>query len=432
VASPAVELPRDANAMTIQVDSEIGRLRRVLLHRPGREIDWMVPSMMEELLFDDILDGPKARREHDVFRQLLERAGVEVLDAGRLLVEVLAKEEARNELAEILGRVGLPAERRERLLAAEPEVLARRLVGGVRTTQPSPRQMHEALFDLLPVPNYFFQRDPQVILGRRVVISSMATAARAREPLLARLLFRHHPALAGHEELFDLGEATGWGGLGPTLEGGDVLIARPDLLLIGVSERTNRRGVERLAEHLRAAATPLRHLLLVDLPRRRSYMHLDTVFTLVDRGTCLAFPPVIEGDGPEAASIYQVDLGAGRLTFTLRTSLRKALDGLGMELELIPCGGADDPVDQEREQWSDGANAFALAPGVICLYRRNRRTVDELARRGWRVLGEEEVLSGEAEVLGGGPTVLTLVCDELARARGGPRCMTTPLAREPL
>jgi arginine deiminase len=197
-----------------------------------------------------------------------------------------------------------------------------------------------------------------------------------------------------------------------------------------VSERTNRQGVEVLAEYLRLEETPFRHLIFVEMPSKRSYMHLDTVFTLIDRGTCLAYLPVIAPGGPESARVYYVDLYARELTFAVRPSLLKALSDLGVDLDVVPCGGSQEVIDQQREQWTDGANAFAVAPGVVILYRRNRKTIEELGRRGWRILPEEEVVAGQHDLLDGRPAVVTLLGNELSRARGGPRCMTMPLERE--
>lgn len=422
--------------MTLRVESETGRLRRVLVHRPGREIDWMVPSMMEELLFDDILFGRQARGEHDKFRQVLEAAGVEVLDSQDLLAEVLAESDPRAEILEDLVRsYSLRAELAERLAEVEPAHLAAVLVSGVRTTGPQSQASYR-YFDLPPLPNYFFQRDPQVVLGDRVVISSMATEARAREPFLARAIFRHHPALSGYRSLISVdrpppGAPAHDASLPkPTLEGGDVLVAGPDLLLVGISERTNRLGVELLAEHLRREEAGFRYLVMVELPHGRSYMHLDTVFTFIDEGACLAYLPVVQAGHLQSARAYRVDLEARSLAFSLAPSLLAALEEVGRTLEIVPCGGVRDAIDQDREQWTDGANAFAVAPGVILLYRRNQRTTDELASRGWRVVREEEVLSGSEPLLGRGRTVVTLQDHELSRARGGPHCMTMPLERD--
>ncbi|HEX7184302.1 MAG TPA: arginine deiminase family protein [Thermoanaerobaculia bacterium] len=425
--------------MPLRVDSEIGRLRRVLVHRPRREIDWMVPSMMGALLFDDILYGEDAREEHDLFCNILKGAGVEVLDAQTLLSEVLQHGEPRFELLEELGReYGVSSRMVGHLALMSPEELAASLIEGVRCSPEDADAGRQQFFQLNPVPNYFFQRDPQAVLGNRVVISSMATDAREREPLLARTFIRHHPAFAGSAAIFDIDVPPSGAPEHnpnfqyPSLEGGDILVVSPEIVLVGLSERTNRRGAEVLAEYLRLEETSFRHLLMVELPRKRSYMHLDTVFTLIDRGTCLAHVPVVQSGGPESAHIYRVDLYARDLTFTLRPSLLEALAELGMELEVVPCGGSVEAIDQEREQWTDGANSFAVAPGVILLYRRNRRTLEELSQRGWRVLTTDEALSGEHGLLDGGRTAVALFDNELSRARGGPHCMTMPLQRDSL
>lgn len=425
--------------MPIKVDSEIGRLRRVLVHRPGREIDWMVPSMMESLLFDDILDGDEGREEHDGFRRIIELAGVEVLDAQDLLADVLAEEPARKRLLdELEAEYSAPFNVVRRLYDLPPRELATALVEGIRAPAEVSDAGRKVFFDLNPVPNYFFMRDPQVVMGNGVVISSMATSAREREPLLSRTLFERHPALADHKTLYEIDvPPTGAPQHNPyfpypSLEGGDILVVSSEILLVGLSERTNRRGIEVLAGYLRRVETSFRHLIMVELPRKRSYMHLDTVFTLIDRNLCLAHVPVIMPGGPEAAHVYSIDLLAKDLTFTLRGSLLEVLKELGMDLEVVPCGGSKEAIDQEREQWTDGANAFALAPGLILLYRRNRKTLEELSRRGWRILFEDEALSGKHDLVGGGPTAVALYSNELSRARGGPRCMTMPLERDPL
>jgi arginine deiminase len=425
--------------MTIRVDSEIGRLRRVLVHRPGREIDWMVPSMMERLLFDDILDGDEARGEHAMFCEVLRRAGVEALDAQDLLAEVLAGEAVRADLLREIERdYGVPGPVLRQLADLPAAELAATLIEGIRLPPDAADVGRRQFFSLNPVSNYFFQRDPQVVLGNRLVVSSMANDAREREPLLARTIFAHHPALAEVAATFEIEVPPSGapqhdpGFPYPTLEGGDVLVISPEIVMVGLSERTNRRGVETLAEYLRLEETSFRHLVVVELPRRRAYMHLDTVFTVIDRGLCLAHLPVVEPGGPESAHVYSVDLYARELTFTLRPGLLRTLADLGVALDVVPCGGALEAIDQQREQWTDGANAFALAPGVVLQYQRNRRTIDELARRGFRVLPGEEAAAGMHDLVGGGPAVVTLWSNELSRARGGPRCMTMPLERERL
>ena len=423
--------------MPIRVDSEIGRLRRVLVHRPGREIDWMVPSMMERLLFDDILDGDEARDEHAMFCEVLRRGGVEVLEAQQLLAEVLGGDAVRGDLlAELERDHAVHGPLLRQLAELVPDRLAATLIEGIRLPPEEADAGRRQFFALNPVPNYFFQRDPQVVVGNRLVVASMANDAREREPLLARTLFAHHPALADLAATFEIDVPPSGAPQHdpsfpyPTLEGGDVIVVGPEIVMVGLSERTNRRGVETLAEYLRLEETSFRHMIVVELPHRRSYMHLDTVFTLIDRGLCLAHLPVVEPGGPESAHVYLVDLYARELTFTLRAGLLRTLGGLGVELDVVPCGGALEAIDQQREQWTDGANAFAVGPGVLLLYQRNRKTIAELARRGFRVLPGEEVAAGRHDLVGSGPAVVTLWSNELSRARGGPRCMTMPLERE--
>jgi len=425
--------------MPLRVDSEIGRLRRVLVHRPGREIDWMVPSMMETLLFDDILDGDDARLEHDGFCQVLLQAGVQVLDAQTLLADVVGQEDARKRLLdELEAEYGVPYSLVRQLYEMPDRELATTLIEGIRTPGEISDVHRQRFFDLYPVPNYFFQRDPQVVIGNRVVISSMATGAREREPLLARTIFENHAHAKGLDALFEIDVPPSGAPQHnplfpyPSLEGGDVLVPSPEVVLVGLTERTNRKGIEVLAEYLRKQETSFRHLIMVELPRKRSYMHLDTVFTFIDRGLCLAYLPVIQPGGPESAHVYHVDLTARQLTFTVKDSLLGVLRDVGIELDVVPCGGGIEAIDQQREQWTDGANAFAIAPGLILLYKRNRKTVEELSRRGWRVLDEVEAAAGKHDLIGGGPAVIALDCSELSRARGGPRCMTMPLERDPL
>ncbi len=415
----------------MKVFSEIGRLRRVMVHRPGLEIDWMVPSMMEELLFDDILHGDTARREHQAFRTILQSAGVETLDPEELLTDVLADNQVRDELLDRLARfLHISGDVIGELGRLETGKLAQALISGIRNDRPTQRRKPQ-FYSLPPLPNYFFQRDPQIVLGDRVLISSMATEAREREPLLARSLFEHHPALKPAEiltlEEHSLNED--WAYL-PHVEGGDVLVPSDDVLIIGRSERTNRRGVETMARRLRDSGAKFRVLLVVELPPQRSYMHLDTVFTFIDHGLCLAHMPVIATGGPEAGHVYRIDLDRSEITYTLQDNLTSALSDVGLDIELVPCGG-DDLIDQQREQWTDGANAFAIAPGVILLYERNHKTAEELRRRDFRLLHEQEVLEG-AEVMGHGRTAILLRGNDLSRARGGPRCMTMPLERDSL
>jgi arginine deiminase len=419
----------------VHVTSEIGRLRRVLVHEPGLEVDRMVPPMMEDLLFDDILFGDRARDEHRRLRRLLQLLGIEVVETNDVLGEALADDEARSWLWERirpeapleLRSVGPPVTAEEAVAIAVEGLLSNDERRGIEVGD---------LFRLPPLPNWCFQRDPQVILGDGVIFPAMATAARWREGLLTRCIFRFHPELGGTPVVVDpLAEVRGSGRyLGPhrpKLEGGDVLVLSPEIVAVGVSERTNMVAVELVAEALAGCDAGVRWLEVVHVPSRRAYMHLDTVFTVLDRDAALVFEPVICGSGPQIADTYEVDLGSADLTPHHRGCLLDALALRGVDLEPVPCGGAD-PVSQQREQWTDGANAFALAPGVVVLYDRNVATADELARRGFRVVAAEDVLLGREEVaLDAGERVCLLIDSyEISRARGGPHCLTHPLVRD--
>jgi len=418
----------------LHVTSEIGRLRSVLVHEPGLEVDRMVPPMMEELLFDDILFGERAREEHRRFRRLLQLLGVEVLEARELLAETLALEPAREWLVGLLTP-DLSPELRRRATEADAGDLASLLVEGSLREGGGGMEIAD-LFELTPLPNWCFQRDPQVVLGGGVLLSAMATEARWREGLLARCLFRFHPRLAGAEVWLDPllpgSDRTGLTGFHrPRLEGGDVLVLSPDVVALGVSERTNAVAAEVVARALARRDGGPRWLEIVRLPHRRAYMHLDTVFTQADFDAALVFPPVIEPGGSETAEVWEVDLHSDDQTPRLRGDLLAALAARGLELEPIPCGGRD-PVAQQREQWTDGANTVALAPGVIVLYDRNVATVDELDRRGFEVVDAEDLLLGRAEVSlrDRRRVCLLLSSHEVSRARGGPHCLTHPLVRD--
>jgi len=420
----------------VNVTSEVGRLREVLVHEPGPEVDAMVPSMMEELLFDDILYGDRAREEHGVFRRVLQVLGVAVMDAQDLLEDVLRDPAARESTLDDMLPAGAAA-LRARLREAPAGELAAALVGGLRLNTGTAEVLDVSdLFEVPPLPNWCFQRDPQIVIGSGVAFASMASAAREREARLARALFRFHPTLAStrvwHEPLASDFERSHVAGAGHAcLEGGDVIVVSADVVAVGLSERTNRLGIDDLATALAAQGDGPRFLVVVELPRRRAYMHLDTLFTPVDRDLALVYPPVLLHTGPERATVYEIDLRSKNRSWAPRTDLFTCLSRRGAGFEPIPCGG-DDPIAQQREQWTDGANALALAPGVIAMYDRNRGTMDELARRGFRIVEAEDLLLGREEVdLDTGERVcIAFSSHELSRARGGPHCLTHPLRRD--
>lgn len=421
--------------MRIHVESEVGRLRRVLMHEPGLEVDRMVPSMMEELLFDDILYGDAGRAEHARFRALMTHLGVEVVEFQDLLVQAMAEEEARTWLLQAMAD-DLPRSARDLLEGSTPEEFASRVIRGIRHPEDRVGLGAGDLFDLPPLPNLCFQRDPQVVLGDGVVFSAMATPTRWREALLSRAIFRFHPELREVPVIMDPlkleADRPLYLGLNhPSFEGGDVLVLSKDVVAVGASERTNRSGVRKLARGLARLEGGPRWMVAVVLPNVRAYMHLDTVMTPIDRDQCLAFPPVILPGGAQAASTYVVDLHADELQFREAEDVLPTLAKLGVGLEAIPCGG-EDPLDQEREQWTDGANAIAIAPGILVLFDRNVKTADALAQRGYDVVAADDILLGKVKVDPDQPkrTCILIPSNEISRARGGPHCLTHPLTRD--
>jgi len=367
---------------------------------------------------------------------VLQLLGVEVIESMTLLTRVL-EEPAGREWVERRVLSSLRPEFAEGVREMEPPEMARALVGGVRRFGADPVVAPPDLFGVRPLPNWCFQRDTQVVLGEGVVFSAMATAARRREALLSRAIFRFHPdlwetpvlsAVPGSEDEGEE-EAASRG----FLEGGDVLVLSPEVVVVGHSERTSEEGIQELVRALAGREGAPRWLIRVELPRKRAFMHLDTLFTPVDRDACLVFPPVILPGGPGAAPTGEYDLHRSDPGARDAGSLLEALKARGIDYEPVPCGG-DDPMDQLREQWTDGANALAVAPGVAILYDRNVRTAEEMDRRGFRVVRADDLLLGSSEVdLEGGERVCILVrSNELSRARGGPHCLTHPLVRDAL
>ena len=426
----------------LSVFSETARLRQVVVHDPGPEVDQMVPGMMEKLLFDDILYGDLARHEHGLFRQVLTRVADEVLDIQDLFIESLREEGVKLAFIEDLRRlVGLPDDTCNMLRDMNPADAARSVIGGVPWDDMPSHTRWEEEFDyrVRPIPNLLFMRDPASVIGDGYSVNSMATWAREREPLILSYVFRHHPRLkhhTDHDKWFDQVTPLIRGEIKApvSLEGGDIQVLSRKVLVVGCSERTQADAIHLLAESLRAHRAEdensFDHLLIVLMPKRRSAMHLDTIFTRTSEGECLVYPPYFLEGSRELLNVTSIDLRHDELRMSTQPGLLKSLKAVSIELEPIFCGGKD-PILQQREQWTDGANAFCLAPGVITGYGRNLATGEALDRAGYCVVTTEQVLrDASLNLLNGAKYLVQIEASELSRARGGPRCMTMPLSRE--
>ncbi len=415
-----------SDRIQVAVDSEIGDLEAVLLHRPGPEIENMTPQNAERALYSDILNLPEAAAEYAVLEGVLARC-VRVLHVDELLADVLADETARAALLRrICAREGV--DRLEGALAALPAAeLARRLVEGIAL---APASLTEHLSDerhaLRPLHNLFFMRDAAAVIGDRVLVGRMASAVREREAVILEAVLRCHPALRARtvEPAPPVGAAL-------KLEGGDVLVAREDLLIFGLGQRTSPQAVDFVVERLRETRGRF-DVVVQELPAApESFIHLDMVFTILDRDACLVYEPVITG--PSRLRTVHLRVEGGRVVSIREDEhLLDCLRRLGLDLEPVACGGHTDPWLQEREQWHSGTNSFALAPGRVIVYARNVHTVEELDRHGFAVVEARDVAEGRVDPAGYRRCAIVLPGSELPRGGGGPRCMTMPLRRAPI
>ena len=400
----------------VRVHSEVDPLEAVLCHTPGPELTVVTPENRDDYLFDDILDLQRARREHRRFRAVLERF-TEVLEVAEMLEEVLADPEARADLV-APSDAGL----RERARDTSPAELASLFIEGEESSGgPLAGLVNEVGYALPPLPNLFFTRDAAAVLGRQVMVAAMRHDVRWTEEALMRTLFRHHPALSNEGLLYD---GTGEGRMNVSLEGGDVHLLREDLLLVGLSERTSAAGIDTLCERL-LADTPVRDVVVVVLPPHRTSIHLDMIFTMIDRDLCCVYPPYFLG--PTRLPVLRVTRGSDALSE--EEDLFTALEALGLPLEPLRCGGERRTL-QDREQWGSGCNLFAVAPGQLLAYDRNEHTLSTLERDGgFRIVPATTFLDGEADVETDGRFVVAFEGSELVRGGGGPRCMTLPVSR---
>lgn len=408
--------------MAISVKSEIGKLRKVMLHRPGKELEHLVPGELERLLFDDIPYLKTARSEHDLFAGILREHGAEVVYMEDMLAEVLKGCPAVREgfISQFISEGGNTARKfRDQLYEflmdiGDVEELVQKVMAGISMHELKPHTYSpltslvksDSYFVTDPIPNLYFTRDPFACIGRGVSLNSMYSGTRRRESIFGKYILEHHPDFAGQIPFYYKREFPF------SIEGGDILNLSRKVLAVGISQRTTPEAVELLSQNLfKDARCEIETILALDIPSIRAYMHLDTVCTQVDYDKFTIHPAILG-----SLRIYEIRRGgrAGLLHVReLDRSLGMVLaDYLGLDkVDLIRCGGKD-RIASEREQWNDGSNTLCIEPGKVIVYDRNYITNSILREKGIQVL--------------------EMPSSELSRGRGGPRCMSMPLWREEL
>ncbi len=405
--------------MPVNVKSEIGKLKTVMLHRPGKELEHLVPGELERLLFDDIPYLKTAQHEHDVFASLLLENGVRVVYIEDLMAQVLKQDPDLKAafVRDFVHEGGSRVRRFEKELcdylmsfSDEKELVLKTMSGVSLEELDSP--VRRPLMDLIepsrrflldPIPNLYFTRDPFASIGRGVSLHRMYSRTRRRETIYGRYILEHHPEFAGQVPFYYRRDFP------YHIEGGDILNLSERVLAVGMSERTSPEAIELLAEQIFSDPQALiSKILVLDIPNMRAFMHLDTVFTQISEDRFVVHPGILGN-----LRVYVLERGReGSMSARALTEPLKGIlaDHLNLsEVDLIRCGG-NDGIASEREQWNDGSNTLCIAPGKVIVYDRNYITNEILKKHGI--------------------TVIEMPSSELSRGRGGPRCMSMPLERE--
>ncbi len=400
------------------IKSEVGKLEAVLLHRPGKELEKLTPQYLEELLFDDIPWLGKMQEEHDLFANVLSDRGCQVYYYDKLLEDILKKPQVKKELisdmAKFTGILKLKEKDAilEYLNSKDSKELAEIFIAGLHKNEINYQTGNRSLsyyitddypYYINPIPNLYFTRDPGAVIGSGISINSMKTLARNRETMLLSYINRYHDDIKG-------ASASLWYDYtnSDSIEGGDILVLSEKAIIVGCSARTSPDAIEKLAENLFNGKSTVKEVLVIQIPLKRAYMHLDTVFTMLDRNKFTIFPG-IENE-LKVFKITPALQGIGTLKITPKDSLIVALnEALGRDDVIILQSGGGDKITAAREQWNDSTNTLAIAPGTVVTYRRNQASNETLRNNGIEVI----------EIEG----------SELVRGRGGPRCMSMPLRR---